>query len=179
MGVTSVSKLPDTVGSCPLGVLKPDPVHPTEPEYPGETHDCPCSCEKSFTMVGCEDFKKVDVGDICLQDQGRVIQLEGSIPNVCPSKRIALAVCLFEVDRKGKEQPRGVRVLTVPAHHGPGCKTVKVRCVTFVVPEDQDCPRTGSERPGCCDERCEEKHFKVRCIAQALDSNIRCCDSPT
>ena len=55
-------------------------VHPEE---------CPLPVELS--VDGCEDAVTMDMGDAYLESQGRIIQMDVTIKNVCPGKRVALA----------------------------------------------------------------------------------------
>lgn len=89
-------------------------------------------------MEGCTDSVVVDLGDISLESQGCIIQMNVTIKNVCPGKRVALAAILTEVDEHGIEYQRGMKTLTIPAHNAGTCKDVLVQCIKFVVPEDQD-----------------------------------------
>ncbi len=57
--------------------------------------------------MDAKDFVSVDLGDIDLQSQGRILEVRATIRNVCPDKRVALAILLSEVDKKGEEYPRG------------------------------------------------------------------------
>ena len=50
--------------------------------------------------------------------------------------RTALAVILTEVDKSGREHQRGLKTITIPAHHYPNCRDILVRCIKFVLPED-------------------------------------------
>ena len=95
---------------------------------------CPEPVE--VTMDGCQDFVSVDLGDTYLQSQGRILEVRATLHNVCPDKRVALAVLLSEVDEKGKEHPRGMKTVTVPVHHCPACRNVLVRGIRFILPED-------------------------------------------
>lgn len=87
----------------------------------------------------------MDLGDVYLESQGRIVQINVTLKNVCPDKRVALAVILTEVDCKGKEYQRGMKTFTIPAHHSPGCRDILVKCIKFVLPEDLNvsggCPR--------------------------------------
>ena len=47
---------------------------------------------------------------------GCIIQMDVTIKNVCPGKRVALAAILTEVDEHGMEYQRGMKALTIPAH---------------------------------------------------------------
>ncbi len=113
----------------------------------------------------------VDLGDTYLESQGRILQLNTTIKHVCPGKRVALAVILTEVDAHGTEYQRGMKAMTIPAHHEPSCRDVEVKCIQFVVPEDLDVSG------GPAGAMCNPRYFKVRLIAHNIDTDYRCCDS--
>ena len=122
------------------------------------------------TIDSCEDAIVMDLGDTYLESQGRIVQLNVNIKNVCPQKRVALAVVLTEVDANGTEYPRGMKTITVPAHNAPTCRDVLVRCIKFVLPEDLDVSG-GTPR-----SMCNPRNLKARLIAHNIDTDFRCCD---
>ena len=100
----------------------------------------PCPAPIELTLDGCQDSAVIDVGDTYLESQGRILQLDVTVKNVCPGKRVALAVILTEVDCKGKEHSRGMKTITIPAHKYSGCRDVLVKCIKFVLPEESPKP---------------------------------------
>lgn len=131
---------------------------------------CPKAVEK--TAQGCDDDVQFDAGDVYLESLGRIVQVDVTLRNVCPNKRVALAVLLYEVDGEGKEHKRGLKTLTVPAHTREGCRDVTVRCIRFVLPEDLDVSGSAS---GICNTR----KLKARFIANYVDNGFECCDNAT
>lgn len=131
----------------------------------------PCPAPIELTLDGCQDSAVIDVGDTYLESQGRILQLDVTVKNVCPGKRIALAVILTEVDCKGKEHSRGMKTITIPAHKYSGCRDVLVKCIKFVLPEDLDV--SGGKPKAMCNAR----YFKARFIAHNIDTDFRCCES--
>ena len=125
----------------------------------------PCPTPVDVVAERCSDTVVVDVGDVQLGGQGRVIQMELTVTDVCPNLRVALGVMLEEVGPDGKTEPRGVKVFTLPAHTQPGCRDVQVQCIRFVVPED-----VSLWGKSLCDTR----RFQVQVIAQAMDGEFRC-----
>ena len=125
----------------------------------------PCPTPVDVVAERCSDTVVVDVGDVQLGGQGRVIQLELTVKDVCPNRRVALGVILEEVGPDGKTEPRGVKVFTLPAHTQPGCRDVQVQCIRFVVPEDMSL--WGKSL-------CDTRRFQVQVIAQAMDGEFRC-----
>lgn len=130
----------------------------------------PCPVPVDVAIDGCEDSIVMDLGDTYLESQGRIVQLNVNIKNVCPHKRVALAVVLTEVDANGTEYPRGMKTITVPAHNAPTCRDVLVKCIKFVLPEDLDV--SGGTPLAMCNSR----SLKARLIAHNIDTDFRCCD---
>jgi Ca-activated chloride channel family protein len=134
-------------------------------------HPEPCPTPVDITIGGCQDSVIVDMGSTYLESLGRILQLDVTIKNVCPGKRVALAVILTEVDPNGQEHSRGMKTITIPAHYYPGCRDVLVRCIQFVLPEDLD--QSGAS----LNTLCKERSFKARFIAHNIDTDYQCCDS--
>ena len=133
-------------------------------------HPEACPVPTDLTAEGCADSVLVDLGDTYLESLGRIIQMDVTIKNVCPGKRVALAAILTEVDENGTEYQRGMKALTIPAHSYPSRRDVLVKCIKFVVPEDLDV--SGGSANGMCNQR----NFKARFIAHNIDTDYRCCD---
>ncbi len=131
----------------------------------------PCPVPVDLTIDGCQDSVVIDVGDTYLESLGRILQLDVTIKNVCPGKRVALAVILTEVDPNGDEYQRGMKAITIPAHNSPSCRDILVKCIKFVLPEDLDV--SGGTPKAMCNPR----NFKARFIAHNIDTDYRCCDS--
>ncbi len=130
----------------------------------------PCPVPVNFTADGCEDFISVDLGDTCLESSGRIIELEVTLKNVCPGRRTALGIILTETDCYGKEHPRGIKTITVPAHSYPACRDILVKCIRFVLPDDLNVScRTGG--------MCGVRDLKARVIAHNIDTDYKCCDT--
>mgnify|MGYP001623146546 CR=1 FL=1 len=131
----------------------------------------PCPIPVDLTIDGCQDSVVVDTGDTYLGSLGRILQLDVTVKNVCPGKRVALAVILTEVDSKGVEYQRGMKTITIPAHYYPNCRDILVKCIKFVLPEELDV--SGGTPQAICNPR----KFKARFIAHNIDTDYRCCDS--
>lgn len=130
----------------------------------------PCPPPVNLTVEGCQDSVVIDMGDTYLESLGRIVQLDVTIKQVCPNKRVALAIILTEVDSQGTEHPRGMKTMTIPAHHHSSCKDILVKCVKFVLPEDLNVS-------GCCpDTICGARNLNVRFIAHTIDTDYQCCD---
>ena len=134
--------------------------------YPEE-----CPIPVNVVAEGCSDAIVVNAGDTYLESQGRIIQLDVTVKNVCPHRRVALAAILTEVDGNGLEYQRGMKTLTIPAHCYPSCRDVLVKCIKFVVPEDLDVSG------GPMGAMCSQRNFRARFIAHNIDTDYRCCGS--
>ncbi|MBC8611915.1 VWA domain-containing protein [Massilimaliae timonensis] len=134
-------------------------------------HPEPCPIPVDLTAESCQDSIIIDAGDAYLQSLGRILQMDVTVKNVCPGKRVALAIVLTEVDPNGLEYSRGMKTLTIPAHDYPSCRDVLVKCVKFVLPEDLDVSG------GIPTAMCSTRSFKVRLIAHNIDTDYQCCDS--
>ena len=132
---------------------------------------CPEGCPEPvpITIGGCEDTLEFHAGDLGLESLGRILQLDVNLKNVCPYRRVALAVILHEIDSQGEEHRRGMKMLTVPAHDRSECHDILLRCIRFVLPEDLD-------PDGQCGCICNERRFGVRFIANYIDSDFECCE---
>lgn len=131
---------------------------------------CPegCPVTVDLTVDGCTDTVEFDAGDLVMDSLGRIVQLEVTLRNVCPNRRVALAVMLNELDELDVEYKRGLKTLTIPAHTREGCRDVTVRCIKFVLPEDLDVS-------GNATSICNERRFRARLIAHYVDYDFECC----
>lgn len=128
-----------------------------------------CPEPVNVTIDGCTDTVEFNAGELDMESLGRILQLDVTIRNVCPHRRVALAVVLHEVDSCGNEHKRGLKTITVPAHTRKNCHDVIVRCIKFVLPEDLDV--SGSK-----DAICNQRKFKARFIAHYIDNDFECCN---
>ncbi len=128
---------------------------------------CPEPVE--INVDGCDDTVEFDAGDLELESLGRIVQLDVTLKNICPHKRVALAAIITEVDQHGIEYKRGMKTLTVPAHTRATCQDVTVRCIKFVLPEDLDVS-------GSAHSICNKRKFKARFIAHYIDNDFDCCN---
>lgn len=156
----------DTEGNI---VSFPDPTVSVECDVIVNPEVCPVPV--NLAVDGCSDSVLVDLGDTYLESLGRIIQLDVTIKNVCPNRRVALAVILTEVDEEGLEYQRGMKAMTIPAHNFPTCRDVLVKCIKFVVPEDLDVSSISAQAI------CNQRNFKARLIAHHVDTDYRCCES--
>ena len=123
---------------------------------------CPQPVE--IGLESCRDAMEVDAGDIQISGLGRVLQISARLKNVCPGRRVALAVILSRVGPCGEEN-LGMKVLTLPAHSGAACRDVLVKCIPFILPEEAGL--------------CAPRSVKARFLAQYMDSGFHCCSAET
>ena len=95
--------------------------------------------------------------------------LDVRLKDVCPYKRVALAIIVTKVDENGIEYQRGMKTMTIPAHTRDTCRDVSVRCVKFVLPEDLDVS-------GSTSSICNPRKFRARLISHYIDNDFACCD---
>lgn len=128
---------------------------------------CPEPVE--IDINGCVDTLEFDAGEIGMESLGRILQVDVTLKSVCPNKRVALAVILSELDSRGMEFERGMKIATIPAHQSATCRDVTVRCIKFVLPESLDV--SGGPTTAICNKR----RFKARFIVNYIDSGFECC----
>ena len=128
-----------------------------------------CSEPVEVAIDGCSDTIEFDAGALEMNSLGRIVQLDVTLRNVCPNKRVALAAMVNEVDSEGVEYKRGMKTMTIPAHTRATCQDVTVRCIKFVLPEDLDV----SSSP---DSMCNSRNFRARFIAHYIDNDFECCN---
>lgn len=142
------------------------------PSIQVECHDVvqkePCPEPFDIQIDGCEDNVEFHAGDLALDSLGRILQLDVTLKNICPHRRVALAVALTEVDMHGNEYKRGLKTILVPAHTRNNCTDVTVRCIKFVLPEALDVS-------GDTDSICNKRKFKARFFANYIDTDFECC----
>ncbi len=149
-------------------VIFPDPTVAVECGV--VVHPEPCPTPVSLEVRGCQDAITVDLGETDLESTGRIVQLDVTVKQVCPGKRVALAVILTETDEHGMEHQRGMKVMTLPAHSYPTCRDILVKCVRFVLPDDLDV--SGGDAQAMCGSR----SLRARLIAHSVDTDYRCCE---
>ena len=127
---------------------------------------CPTSVEVPFD--GCSDTIEYDAGDIQLESLGRILKLDATLKNVCPHKRVALAVIITETDSNDVEHRRGLKTLVIPAHNAETCRDITIRCIKFVLPEELN---VSGSTGGFCGTR----FVKAKFIANYIDTGFECC----
>ncbi len=130
-----------------------------------------CPIPVDFDVSGCQDSLLVDLGDVNLESLGRIVQLDVTVKNVCPNRRVALGIILTEVDSQGMEYQRGMKAITIPAHNYSTCRDVLVKCIKFVLPEDLN---VSESDPSAI---CGTRNLRARFIAHNIDTDYRCCEA--
>ena len=132
----------------------------------------PCPQPDEFTIESCEDYKPVELQEVQLHSLGRIVQVNAVIKNVCPDKRVAVAIILTETNAEGEEHARGMKTMVLPAQGGYECQDLHMKCIPFVVPEELD-------ETGEANSLCNERTFRARVIANYIDTDYVCCDNQT
>lgn len=175
----SVKQIGDFVGSIEVNksieyqdsegnqVLFPSPVIKSLCNNSICIEECPTSV--NITTTGCEDFVKFNAGNINVSSSGTILELSVKIMNVCPNKRMALAVILNEVDINNNEYDRGFKTLLIPAHKNPSCKDVLVECIKFILPAELN---VNDETNSACSQR----KFVAKFFTNYVDSDFYCSE---
>lgn len=121
----------------------------------------PCPTPKNIVFGRCEEYLEYDLGNYRLDDLGRILELSLTIKNVCPNKKVAVAITLNEVDSQGTETKRGMKVICVPAHTSTVCEDVRLTNIKFVLPEENG-------------RLCRRRRFLARVILNYIDNNEVC-----
>ncbi len=130
-----------------------------------------CPTPVDITVEGCEETIQFDAGEISMQLLGRIVQIDVTLQNVCPGRRVAMAALLYEVGEDGTEYKRGFKTLTIPAHTQASCRDVVVRCINFVLPEDLDVSPIVTP-----DGVCNTRNLRARFITHYIDNDFECCN---
>lgn len=150
-------KFQDNEGSV---VIFPDPIIDVDC---GERQCAECvPAETDAYIEGCRDAIVIDMGDVRLDSVGRIAEVRLNVKNVCPGRGVSLGVFLNEVDEAGEEIKRGFKTFHLPPHSAEACRDIEVRCIRFVLPENDEysCMRM---------PLCGTRHLKARAIAHYSD----------
>lgn len=137
-----------------------------EKHHPHAVMKCVEDYQKSCVIeIGsCNDVLEYELDDSELSSLGRLLNLSFTVKNVCPYKRVAVAVIVHELDSKNREHPRGLKTFVI-SHREKGCRDIKVNCLHFVLPESLD----EEHSPHSI---CEKRRFVVRTISHYIDTNF-------
>jgi hypothetical protein len=90
------------------------------------------------------DLHSCHLGDLTVENQGQVLECSLCIRGLAPERRAAAAVWVDQRTQGGADQPCGLRVYTIPAHHHHQPVDVMLRGIRFILPgrpRPQDGPR--------------------------------------
>ncbi len=119
-------------------------------------------CDRCNYTGSCTQLQHVDC-ETELENTGRVVQLDVTVRRVCPGKRVALGVMLYEQDESGNREARGIKTLTIDAHHENCPRDVQVQGIEFVLPDD-----IALANP---------RRFSANVIAHHIDTDYQPCHS--
>lgn len=119
----------------------------------------PCQRPVEIDAKKCQNFIDYNAGDISLDLTGRILNINLQILNVCPNKKVALAVMLTEKDCNNKEIEKGIKIIKIPAHNKKECININVKDIKFILPDEKDA-------------LCDNRKFKLRFIAHYIDFGI-------
>ena len=130
----------------------------------------PCPTPAVFTAESCRDAVRADAGEILMHGLGRIIQVDVTLKNICPGKRVAASIILTERNAQGEAEARGVKHVLIPAQEGTGCRDLTLRCIPFSLPEALS---------GDGQSLCKERSFGVQVLANYVDTDFACCEAGT
>lgn len=116
----------------------------------------PCPEPKEICAESCSDMVEAELGDLFIASPGRIVELNVTLKEVCPNKRVALAVLLTEEEGSF----RSLKTFAIPARCGRGCRDIRVEGIRFAVP-DTAC-------------HCETRKLQVRLVANYMDTDFEC-----
>ena len=131
----------------------------------------PCGEGVDGCLEPCQCLGEICAGQIPITGQGRIVRVNATLKNVCPGKRVALAVVLTELGECGAEYARGMKTLLIPAQPGEECRDIQVDCIQFILPE--------ALKEGCGEGLCSRRCFRARVSANYVDTDFQCCEAET
>ena len=132
----------------------------------------PCPSPTEITIPGCQDAVRVQLADTHLLSLGRIVQVDVTIQDVCPEKRVSASIILMEIAADGSKHPRGAKHILIPAQAGEACQDITLRCVAFSLPE-------GLDTTGDTGTICSQRKFEAMVIANYVDTDFTCCEDTT
>ena len=107
----------------------------------------------------CDEHQSCDLGKTEMITSGRLMDVDLTLRNVCPGRRVALGVTVHERDSSGREYARGFKAVTVPAHQHKSCQDLDAPTLRFILPEDLRVENNG------------RRHFVVRATTHYVDTS--------
>lgn len=123
------------------------------------------SVTKDVYYEACEDAKECELDAVEIDDTGKILDLSLTLSDVCPAKRVALAVSLNEVDSYGNEYGRGLKIYTIPESGRTVPCDINVDNIRFIMPDDISVGTSGI------------RHFVVRTDTHYIDTTSGDCDT--
>ena len=117
----------------------------------------PCTEPRELVAEGCTEAVTFDAGELSLAAQGRIVELSLTMVNVCPRRRVALAVLLTDGEEDGY---RALKTFAIPAHCGPDCRDVRIEGIRFVVPDSSG--------------HCAGRRLYAQTMANYMDTDFDC-----
>ena len=114
----------------------------------------PCPEPRCVILPSCSDGVETDIGELYIASPGRIVKLDVTLRDVCPNKRVALAVLLTDGEDGGF---RSLKTYAIPAHCSRECHDVRIEGICFAVP-DEDC-------------HCMSRELSAQLIANYMDSD--------
>lgn len=118
--------------------------------------------KKAIELTGVNGLLVRDLGVLPCTEEGCILELALTLEGIRPETRTALAITLTELDESGREFPRGVRTLLIPAHHNESATDIPVRNVRFILPAELNVGGIGGRR------------FRVQYERQCVDCPAVC-----
>lgn len=101
---------------------------------------------KEIVFDACDDIKNCDIGNFDVDETGKILRLSLTLKDVCPRKRVALAVMLYELDSRNKKYERGLKIITIQKSKENVSRDIKVKDIVFVLPNDIGVGTNGRRR---------------------------------
>lgn len=94
----------------------------------------------SFCVDGCCEQVNRDLGLINIANLGQIINVSLTLRNVCPNRKIAIAITLVEIDQCCREHQRAFRVFEIQTPSTP-CGNLRVNNLRFAIPVENSCQK--------------------------------------
>ncbi len=120
----------------------------------------------SVEFDGCEECKNVVIDGHHLCGLGRFLNVSATVRRVCPNKRIAVGVTLYETTGGGRVA-KGYRTF-VASHSENCCADITMNNLRFVLPEE--IAETNDTTTTCC-----RRTFETDCVAHYVDVDCPEC----
>lgn len=127
--------------------------------------ECKPCYKHDIYFEGCDNIKSCDLGSKFVDEQGKILDLALTLRDVCPLKRTAVAIALYEIGSCHSKKLISLKVKTIPASGGTERKDICVDNIRFVIPDDIDTSTN------------DRRRFFVEVSANYIDvvSSDNCC----